>query len=114
MIYFTSDLYLGHANIIKHCNRPFEDVSKMDDALIDNWNMRVHRDDTIYIVGDLMFRVKSPENCLERLKGKKHLVVGNHDKQWIKRIDIGNTLFLLFPFRKSATENTKSRCVIIQ
>ncbi len=33
MIYFTSDLHLGHANIIKYCSRLFEDVSKMDDAL---------------------------------------------------------------------------------
>ncbi len=47
---------------------------------IDNWNIRVHRDDIIYIVGDLMFRVKNLEHYLEGLKGKEHLVVGNHDK----------------------------------
>ena len=86
MIYFTSDLHLGHANIIRHCNRPFSSVEKMDETLIRNWAKRVKANDTVYVLGDLMFRnQKSPEEYLSRLKGKKHLIIGNHDKDWIKK-----------------------------
>lgn len=70
MNYFTSDLHLGHENIIKLCNRPFDDVYEMNQILIENWNARVHRDDHVYIVGDLSFRGKpSVVSYLEKLKG---------------------------------------------
>ena len=55
MLYFTADLHLGHANIIRHCGRPFASVEDMDRCLIDNWNRRVRPEDTVYILGDLMF-----------------------------------------------------------
>ena len=59
MIYFTSDLHLGHANIIRHCNRPFSSVVEMDETLIKNWNMRVHPDDTGYVLNERNLRRKS-------------------------------------------------------
>lgn len=36
MIYFTSDLHLGHRGIIEMQNRPFENVQEMHQALIRN------------------------------------------------------------------------------
>ena len=89
MNYYTSDLHLGHAAIIKLCNRPFATVEEMDRNLIDSWNARVHRNDHIYIVGDLVY--KSEEHAshyLDKLKGKKHLIMGNHDRKWIKNIEL--------------------------
>lgn len=87
MIYYTSDLHLGHKNIIRHCQRPFESIDKMDEVLIRNWNQKVSDSDHIYIVGDFIFR--APKGNIEWyfnvLKGHKHLIVGNHDRSWIKQ-----------------------------
>ena len=89
MIFFTADLHLGHANIIKHCDRPFSSVEEMDEHLISEWNSRVRQNDSVYIIGDLIFRnTVSPENYLNRLRGKKHLILGNHDKDWVKKADM--------------------------
>ena len=89
MIYYISDLHLGHANIIKLCNRPFADVDEMNAALISNWNTRITNGDTVYICGDLMFRsATEPELFLRQLRGKKHMIVGNHDSSWMKKIEL--------------------------
>lgn len=89
MVYFTSDLHFGHANIIRHCDRPFDCVDEMDHALIKNWNSRVGESDTVYIVGDMFFYSSSCiDSILQTLNGKKHLIIGNHDKQWMKRTDL--------------------------
>ncbi len=80
--WFTSDLHLGHSQIIKHCSRPFADSREMDGALIANWNAVVQADDDVWVVGDFAFRgTKSPGSYLARLTGRKHLIHGNHDSQ---------------------------------
>ena len=79
-VYVCSDLHLGHENIIKYCNRPFVNVESMNKALIENWNSVVHDDDTVICLGD--FALGSREDIIEwgkQLKGKKILVMGNHD-----------------------------------
>ena len=89
MIYFTADLHLGHRNIIKHCSRPFSSVEEMDEYLITAWNEVVFTNDTVYIIGDLIFRnTVSPDSYLSRIRGKKHLLLGNHDRDWIKKVDM--------------------------
>ena len=60
MNYFTSDLHLGHRNIIRLCNRPFATIEEMDETLIRNWNAKVTNGDTVYILGDLLFRNEKP------------------------------------------------------
>lgn len=89
MNYYTSDLHLGHANIIRLCNRPFIDIEEMNASLIENWNSRVHHDDHIFVVGDFSFRsARHVDLYLDQLKGRKHLIVGNHDKKWMKRVEL--------------------------
>lgn len=91
MIYYTSDLHLGHKNIIKYENRPFADVEEMNEKLIENWNSVVKPEDTVYHLGD--FAIKGANMNLDRiveiynrLNGDKYMIVGNHDVPYIDKI----------------------------
>lgn len=84
MIFFTSDTHFGHDAIIGYCNRPYANVSEMDDALVENWNSVVGPEDTVFHLGDVSFHTHEPfERYLSRLNGKKHLVIGNHDHHYV-------------------------------
>lgn len=85
MIYFTSDLHLGHKNIVDLCKRPFADVDEMDAVLIDHWNRKVKKNDVVYLTGDAVWDKKKVAYYMEQLSGKKILIAGNHDSTWIKR-----------------------------
>lgn len=85
MTYFTSDLHFGHSNIIKLCNRPFADIEAMDAALIENWNRKVKKNDTVYVVGDIVWDKKLVAYYMEQLSGTKILIAGNHDSTWVRR-----------------------------
>lgn len=78
-IFFTSDLHFYHSNVIGYCNRPYESVEEMNEALITNWNSVVGPDDTVYCLGDLSLAIRPIELFSHRLNGKKFLVPGNHD-----------------------------------
>lgn len=55
-------------------------VEDMDEMLIRNWNSRVLPDDDVWILGDFCYKPQvSPTVYLRRLKGHKHLILGNHD-----------------------------------
>ena len=82
MIWFTSDLHLNHMNILKYepISRPFDTVEEMNETLIGNWNACVKDDDTVFILGDLCMGINDDAAALvNRLKGKKILIRGNHD-----------------------------------
>lgn len=80
-IWFTADTHFGHANIIKYCNRPFENAHENDEILTANWNSVVQPDDRIYHLGDFGFGSKGYMNkILNRLMGQKFFIRGNHDK----------------------------------
>lgn len=82
---YISDLHFGHANCIQFDNRPFADVDEMDYAMIELWNNRVSDGDDVYIVGDFCFKSgKTPDWYLRQLKGHKHLIIGNHDKNTLE------------------------------
>lgn len=54
MIYFFSDTHFNHSHIIEYCNRPFNNVNKMNNTLIINWNSVVKKDDMVYHLEDLI------------------------------------------------------------
>ncbi len=81
--WFTADLHLGHANIIGYCARPYADVAEMDAALIDGWNDTVDEDDTVWVLGDVALgSIEHGMRAIGRLRGRKLLVPGNHDRCW--------------------------------
>lgn len=75
-----SDTHFGHENIIKYCSRPFNDAYEMDEHIIDKWNSVVKESDHIYHLGDVWFNKLNAAYILKRLKGRKRLIVGNHDE----------------------------------
>ena len=80
MIYYVGDLHFGHENVIKFDHRPFNSIEEMDKALIERWNRKVNSEDLVYVVGDFAYRNEKPFDWyLQQLKGKKYLIVGNHD-----------------------------------
>ena len=81
MIFYTSDLHFGHKNVLGFDKRPFNDIYEMDRVMIDLWNARVQKDDTVYILGDFCYHSEyTPDWYLSQLKGHKILIKGNHDK----------------------------------
>jgi len=84
MIYYISDTHFGHKNVIKFDQRPFKDIEEMDQTVIDNWNNIVTNDDDVYILGDFVYKSRYDAAWyLKQLNGKKHLIIGNHDKHLI-------------------------------
>ena len=87
MIYFTSDLHLGHANAIGFTSRPFLDVEQMNDGLIRNINETVMANDELWILGDFAFKVNmaAAKQFRDQINCKTvHMITGNHDKDYTR------------------------------
>ena len=85
MIWFTSDLHFFHDRILEFHPKRKEifgsTVEKAKEAMIQLWNSRVNKKDTVYILGDLAFgEVEDKRKLFQRLNGNKVLILGNHDK----------------------------------
>lgn len=82
--WYTSDLHLGHANIIKFCGRPWPNVDEMNEGIVSNWNELVDPNwDEVYVLGDLALgKLDDSLAIATRLNGRKFLVPGNHDRCW--------------------------------
>jgi len=90
-ILFSSDHHFGHANI--RLTRPrFSTLQNMDDFMVAEWNRAVQPEDTVYHLGDLVWKPDSAESFLERLNGRIKLVPGNHDNLKALRSLVHRTL----------------------
>lgn len=88
--YFTSDLHHNHEKIIKYCNRPFANADEMTEVMVENHNKTVrHDNDITWFLGDFSFYKDKAqvEILLGRLRGRKFLILGNHDQSFHR--DIG-------------------------
>ena len=79
-----SDTHFGHGGhdgtegILKFTDRGFATIQEHDDYIIETCNKTVSRKDRLIIVGD--FAWTNHSHYLNRLNGKKVLILGSHDK----------------------------------
>lgn len=76
--FFVADCHFFHAKIIGF-GRPFATLEEHNETIVKNWNSVVNDNDVVWVLGDLVFAGKENLVIFERLKGKKRLVLGNHD-----------------------------------
>ena len=78
-VYHCSDFHLGHKNIPKY-REQVSSVEHNDQFIIENW--RAKKRDVVYMYGDMAF---TAEGCriLQQLPGRKTLILGNHDFQYV-------------------------------
>lgn len=74
--------------MIRMQNRPFANADEMNRMLIENYNSVVHKNDTVYLLGDICFRIgiEKANELIASLKGKKYLIRGNHDKKYDEKL----------------------------
>ena len=84
-VFLISDTHFGHekcCTVFKRADgsplRPFASAEEMDEAMIARWNDRVHPNDKVYHLGDVVISRKHLD-VLGRLNGDKVLIRGNHD-----------------------------------
>lgn len=96
--WYTSDLHLGHENIVNYCGRPYRrseypygpDVEAMNADFIARWNARVGNDDHVWVLGDFALGDKARWRAwFQALRGHKHLVLGNHDPSRQQCLQLG-------------------------
>lgn len=85
-VFLTADLHLGHE---KTCTvfeghdgrplRPFVNADEMDQTIIKNFQARLTKNDTLYVLGDVCI---DPKNLwkLHEIPGRKTLIPGNHER----------------------------------
>lgn len=82
-IYIISDTHFGHENILKFTGfdggpvREFHDVHHMNEYMVERWNKTIKDNDIVYHLGDVYFG--KGHQMLSRLRGRKRLILGNHD-----------------------------------
>ena len=78
-VWMTADLHLCHANVIRYCNRPFANVTQMNEHLVSQ-TQKIRDGEWLVIVGDVaMGEHQLAMEWIRRIPGRKFLVLGNHD-----------------------------------
>lgn len=85
---YIADLHFGYKNILEFDRRPYSSIEEHDADIIQCWNSVVGKTDHTYILGDLSFCNEDRTiEILRSLNGYKHLVIGNHDDQFLKSVN---------------------------
>lgn len=113
MNFYISDLHLNHKNVTKEGkdfdNRGFDTLKDMHEYIEKKWNNKVTNGDTVYILGDCVWKLD--ENIISmfaRLKGKKILILGNHDNRSLKDRRFSILFDEIVPY-KEITDNANGK-----
>ena len=84
MKWFTSDWHLGHDNVVKFSNRPFNDINEMNEKIILNTLSVLRPGDELYFLGDLAWRRYDLNTFFDKWPKNVnfHWIIGNHDRSW--------------------------------
>lgn len=72
---FTADTHFGQERTLKLSKRPFDSVTEMDRALVNNWNRTVSKNDTVFVLGDF-----GQFHYTKFLNGNIYLIQGNYSR----------------------------------
>lgn len=80
--FYISDQHFFHESLNSRMDkRGFSSVEEMNEYMIARWNSRIRKNDEVVILGDFsVAKAPETEEILKRLKGKKMLIEGNHDR----------------------------------
>ena len=82
---FISDTHFGHENAVRFDPRPFRDAEEMFSVMKMRWNEKVRDADDVWILGDVSLdKSHDAGYYISQLKGRKHLIYGNHDRAIIR------------------------------
>ena len=82
--YYISDVHGFHKNVTAEGTnfdgRPFKTLDEMHDEMLRRWNERITNSDTVFILGDMLWRVSDESIAwVAKMRGKKVLCRGNHE-----------------------------------
>lgn len=82
IVRFIGDLHLGHKNIANFSGPERGGITTVDEHdawIVERWNSVCSKNDLVWVLGDVcMDKTKLP--LLKKMKGNKHLILGNHDE----------------------------------
>lgn len=70
---------MGHDREFIWKVRGYDSVQAMNLAQVQKWNETVEDEDDVYVLGDLMLGDPCNIEFIKQLKGRIHIVLGNHD-----------------------------------
>lgn len=78
MRYYIADNHFFHRALnTKMDKRGFKSVEEMNDYMIQQWNLKVKKNDEVILLGDFSWGSwKDTKSVLDQLKGKKYLIKG--------------------------------------
>ncbi len=82
IVRFIGDLHLGHkaiANFSGPQRGGITNVEEHDAWIVQQWNSVCSKNDLVWVLGDVCMD-KTKLHLLKKMKGNKHLILGNHDE----------------------------------